>query len=188
MGIIKKLNPKELTGNTYTIQGQVDDYTSEIDILQKKLAAIDETLSKAMSSYDEVAQVATSAKDADSLAHVIDSKLSTIERMSQERININTRLDQIQRDKALQLDRLEYTNFSVTIYDGGFVDWKNLKDSWKAAVKLTINQINQTIQNISINLVGFLFSLLQYILYALILLIVAKYGWRMVKQIWQDGK
>ncbi|MFA6552716.1 MAG: hypothetical protein WCT19_04440, partial [Candidatus Paceibacterota bacterium] len=32
---IRKLNPKELAKNTYTIKHQIDDFTSEMDILEK---------------------------------------------------------------------------------------------------------------------------------------------------------
>ncbi len=185
LALLKGMKPKELSGNTYTIQGQVSDYTGEIDILEKKLAAIDDTLGKAVSAYDQVAQVATGAKDVESLAKVIDSKINTIERLTQERIDINSQLDQIQRSKDQQVDRLNYTYFYVGVSNGGFVDWRNLKDSWNAAVKESVNKINQTIQNISINLIGFLFTLLQYAAYALVPLFLAKYGWRLTKHIWQ---
>jgi len=186
LDIIKGMKPKELVGDTYTIQGQVNDYTKEIDILQKKLAAIDETLSKAITAYDEVAQAASGAKDIASMAEVVDSKINTIERLATERININARLDLIQSDKSQQLDRLDYTFFSVNITKDSIIEWQNLKDSWGYAIKESSARVNQAIQNISVNLIGFLFNLLQYIIYALILLLVAKYGWRLTKSIWKN--
>jgi len=186
LDIIKGMKPKELIGDTYTIQGWVNDYTKEIDILQKKLAAIDETLSKAIVAYDEVAQAASGAKDIASMAEAIDSKIKTIERLATERINISARLDLIQNGKSQQLDRLDYTFFSVNITKDSIIEWQNLKDSWGYAIKESSARVNQAIQNISVNLVGFLFNLLQYIIYALILLLVAKYGWRLTKSIWKN--
>jgi len=186
LALLKGMKPRELAGNTYTIQSQVNDYTSEIDILQKKLASIDETLGKAIISYDEVAQVATGARDVTNLARAIDSKISTIERLAQQRININSQLDMIQSSKSQQLDRLGYTYFSVNITKDSIINWQNLNDSWGVAIRESTGQVNEAIQNISVNLVGFLFNLLQYIIYALILLLVAKYGWRLTKSIWQN--
>jgi hypothetical protein len=186
LALLKGMDPKELSGTTYTIQGQVEDYTSQIDVLRNKLLSIDETLSKAVAAYDEVSVAATNAKDVESLAKVIDHKMDIIERLTQERISINSQFDQIQRAKAQQLDRLDYTYFSVNISRDVLVDRQNLKDSWDYAIKNSVSQINQTIQNISINLVGFLFGLFQYAVYGLILLIAAKYGWKLVRSIWKN--
>lgn len=186
LAVIKGLNPKELVNNTYTVEQQVQDYTSEIDILQKKLASIDDTLSKAVDAYDEVMKLATNVKDAESLASVINSKISAIEQMTRQRINISSRLDNIQRSKAQQLDRLDYTYFYVSVTDSSLIDVKGIRDSWNAAVKNSILQVNETIQNISVNLVALLFAILQYALYALVILLVAKYGWKLGKRIWRE--
>jgi hypothetical protein len=183
--VIKGLNPKQITNSTYTIQQQVNDYTSQVDILQKKLASVDDTLEKAVAAYDEVTELATNVKDAESLAKVIDSKINTIEQLTQQRLNINNQLDQIQRSKDQQLDRLDYTYFYVNVTDNNFIDTKQIKDSWNAAVKNCIFNINETIQNISINLIAALFTILQFIVYGLIFLVVAKFCWVVTKKIWQ---
>jgi len=183
--IIKNLKPRELSENVYTIKQVVNDYTSETEILTKKLASIDETLNKAVSAYDNVTVLATRVQDVESLAKIIDSKINIIERLTEERININSQLERIERAKAEQLDRLEYTYFQISIFENKFIDGENLRDSWKAAVKEFVRDINQVIQDISINLVALLFYALQYVLYFLILLVIAKYGWRVVKYIWQ---
>lgn len=184
LDILKGLKPKELTQSTDTLQGQVQDYTSEIGILRTKLASIDDTLSKAVSAYDEVSVLATKEKDVESLAKIINSKISTIQQLTQQRIDISSQLDQIQRTKDLQIDKINYTYFSVTIADNSFVDWQNIKDSWSSALKYSLANINQTIQNLTINLISLLFTLLQYAIYGLILLFVIKYGWKLTKYIW----
>jgi len=184
LDILKNLKPKELATKTYTVQQQIQDFTNEITILQDKLASVNDTLAKATADYDAVSEMATKEKDVDSLAKIIDDKINTIQQLTQERIDINSQLDQIQQTKAQQLDTLNYTEFDVTATDSSFVNWQDIKDSWNAAVKYSINNINQTVQNISVSLVAFLFTLMQYVIYALILLFVAKYGWKLVKHIW----
>ena len=185
LAVIKEMNPKDLVENTYTIKTLVDDYTSKIEILQKKLASIDETLKKAVAAYDEVGTLATKIQNVETLTKIINNKIDIIERLTQERININAQLEQIGRAKAQQLDRLEYTYFRVNILEDKFIDGENLADSWKAAVKEFVTNINKVIQDITVNLIAFLFVMLQYIIYLFILLFVVKYGWKLIKYIWK---
>lgn len=185
LDLIKGLDPKEITENTYTIKKQVDDYTSQIDILKKKLASIDDTLKKATSAYDEVTVLATKVQNVESLAKIIDSKINLIERLTVERMNVNAQLEKIQRSKADQMDRLEYTYFHVNIFENKLVDGKNLKDSWKFTVQAFVQNLNKVAQDITVNLVGWVFLVLQYAIYLLIVLVVVKYGWKLITYIWK---
>lgn len=185
LAVIKEMDPKDLAENTYTIKALVEDFTSEIEILQKKLSSIDETMKKAVAAYDEVGALATRIQNVETLTKIINNKIDIIERLTQERININSQLETIARAKAEQLDRLEYTYFRINIIENKFIDGENLADSWKAAVKEFVRNINQVIQDITVNLIAFLFVMLQYAIYLLILLVVVKYGWKLIKYIWK---
>lgn len=185
LAIIKELDPKDLDENTRTIKKLVEDYTSELEILNNKKYTIESTLSDAINSYDEIARVATRANDAESLAKIIDSKVRIIEKLSQERININAQIDRLSRSKAEQLDRLEYTYFYVNIYENKYVDFENIRDSWKRAVKNFVNDVNSIAQNVSINLITMILVILQYILYLIIILLIGKVVWNIGKRIWK---
>ncbi|HAO51872.1 TPA: hypothetical protein DCQ85_00195 [Candidatus Magasanikbacteria bacterium] len=182
---IRNLYPKELNENIFTIKNVINDYTSEVEILEKKLASIESTLNNAVKAYDEITDVATRTQDANALAKIIDSKIQIIEKLTQEKINITTNLDRLARSKAEQLDRLEYTYFNVYIQENKFVDGENLKDSWKQAVKDFVYDTNKVIQDISINLVLVVLIILQYIVYFFIALFVAKYVWKFAKFVWK---
>ena len=183
--IINDLNPENLTQNTYTIKRQIDDYTSEVEVLEKKRASIDETLANAVSAYDEITELATRAQDVESLAKIIDSKINLIERLTQERISINEQLDRLTRAKEEQLDRLAYTFFNVSIYESKYVDGKEIKDSWKAAVQQFVRDLNDILQDVTINLVNIGLRVAQFVIYFFILLLAAKYGWRVAKYLWE---
>lgn len=185
LNIIKGLNPKELNESTYTIKRQIDDYTSEMDILKKKMSSIEETLTNAVNAYDDITKLATRTQDVESLAKIIDSKINIIERLTQERINASAQLERLQRSKAEQLDRMEYTYFNVNVIENKFIDWKNLNDSWRAEIKSFVYDVNKVVQDITINLVLLLFVVLQYIIYLLIAMVIAKYGWLLAKRIWK---
>lgn len=184
LAFIKGLDPKDLSENTYTIKSQIDDFTSETEILEKKRASIDETLSEAIAAYDSIQKVAAANQDAESLAKIIDSKIQLIERLTQERININEQLDRYARAKADQLDRLEYTHFSVSVYEHQYIDSEQLADSWKESIRQFFNDVNRIAQDLTVNLVLLLVLALQYILYLLILVVIAKYVWKAVRYIW----
>lgn len=185
LDVIKNLDPKELSENIYTIKKTIDDFTSEAEILEEKRESIDSTLNSAISAYDEISAIAKESNDAASLAQIIDGKVSIIEKLTQERININAQLERLARSKAEQLDRLAYTFFSVSIFENKFIDGDNIASSWKESVKRFVRNVNKVAQDITVNLAGFILLVIQYVIYLFILLIAAKYGWRLVKYIWK---
>lgn len=182
---IEALNPKSLSESTYTIKRQLDDFTSEIEILEKKKKSIEETLETALNAYDDITALATKTQDAESLARVITSKVSLIERLTQERININQQLDYIARAKAEQLDRLAYTYFYVDISERKYIDGEALSDSWYQAVRQFVHSINYSIQTATLQLIQFIVSVLVYLIYLIILIVVAKFLWKFSLYMWK---
>lgn len=182
--IIKELKPETVQENTHTIKTIVDYYTSETEILEKKLASVEKTLSDAQRAYDEITILATRAQDVESLAKIIDSKINLIERLTLERIQIKEQIDRLNRTKVEQLDRLLYTFFRVDVYEYLIFDFKEIKDSWTIEFKRFVSEFNNVIQDVTINLAGYILRLLQIAVYLLIALFVAKYGWRFVRRIW----
>lgn len=185
LGIIRALDPKDLNENTYTIKAQIDDFTSETEILKNKLASIDATLANAVGAYDELTELATDARDVESLTKIIGSKLDIIERLTQQRIAVTSQLERLERAKADQLDRLEYTYFHVSVTENVYIDGEQLADSWREAVKNMVRDINRTLQDVSIGLLALAFVVAQYVLYLFIVVVVAKYVWRAVVRLWR---
>lgn len=185
LDVIDSMNPADFSENTYTIKKLVDDFTSEAEILENKKASIEKTLEDAIAAYDDITSIATRTQDAESLAKIIDSKIGIIERLTAKKIDITSQLERLARSKSEQLDRLLYTNFSVSVTEDKYIDVKNLKDSWKIAVKKFVRDINSAIQDVSLNLLASLFSALQYVIYFFIILFAAKYGWGIARKVWR---
>ena len=183
-GIIEEMDPEELTENKYTIKNQVEDFTSETDILKKKAEVIDSTLKNAITAYDEITALASRTQDASALAKVIDSKIQTIERLTQERLMINEQLDRLSRGKAQQLDRLDYTYFTIQVYENKYFDGENLKDTWKNAVREFVYDLNKVAQDLTLGLITMLVWGAQFILYFFVVVVIVKYVWRGAKYIW----
>ncbi len=181
---LEQLDPENTSESTQTIKQVLDDYTSEEEILLASKDRIEETLNNALISYDQISQLATETKDTASLAIIIDSKINLIERLTQEKIRINEQLDRLARSKAEQLDRLDYTTYSVNVIERKYIDGERIKDSWKSAIEEAVRSANEIVQALSVNLLVLLLLLVQYSIYAFILVIVAKYGWKAIKKIW----
>ena len=185
LGRLKALNPKELTENTQTIKRTINDFTSETEILTKKQESIEKTLESAIRAYDEISGLATRTQDAASLTRVIDSKIQVIERLTQERLAVIAQLDRLARAKAEQLDRVDYTYFSMNVYENKYFDGQRLKESWQAALRDFVRDVNAIAQSSTLGLAALLLLAGQYVLYAVILVVIAKYVWRFVRWIWK---
>ena len=183
--IISGMDPKDLNESTYTIKRLVEDYTSELEILEGRLEAINKTLADAVAAYDDITRVASQTRDAEALAKIIDSKIQIIERLTNQRISVSAQMERLGRAKAEQMDRLAYTAWSVSVYENRFVDGEQIRDSWKAAVQNFVRTANGIVQGITVGLVALLLLAVQWAIYLLILVLMAKYGWQALVRIWK---
>lgn len=183
--LIQGLDPKHLSENVHTIKRQVDDYTSEIDIYKNQLTQLDTTLNEALASYENITALATRSGDTESLAKIIESKLNLIELLTNSRLNVQSQLDRIMRSKADALDQLTYTYFTVSVIEAKYVDGERIVDSWKESLRNLVWNINTLVQDITLGFVALVFAVLKYALYGILLLFVAKVGWKFVKGVWQ---
>lgn len=185
LAILNDLDPKELSETSYTIKREVNDYTSEIQILENKLASLDKTLADAIASYESIGGLATEAGNVDTLARIIESKLTMIERLNNARIEAVNQLERINLSKSEALDKLEYTYFYVNLYESKFVDGEAIKASWKQAVQQFLRDINILLQDISIGFIGFLLMLIKFALYFVVIVMLARLGWGYARKVWQ---
>lgn len=185
LDVVKSLHPETLNENTHTIKRLVDDYSSEVEILEKKLDSVEETLLDAQKAYDEVEVLATRTQDVESLAKIIDSKIQLIERLTTERINIKEQIDRINKEKADQLDRLNFTFFRLTLVEDQIISIRDIKDSWVWQLKQVVTELSNMAQALTTGLLIFLFRAIPIAIYIIVALFVLKYGWRGAKYMWK---
>ncbi len=185
LGMIKGLKPRDMSQNVETIKKQIEDFTSREEILKSKQASIDDTLKNAIASYDEISKLATKTSDAESLTKVIDSKISILERLTSERLQVSNELESLGRAKAEQLDRLKYVDFYVYIYENKVIDGQEFKDYWVASFKSFVLDINQLLKDLSLGLVAFVMVVVKYLVYIFLLFVVGKFCWEAGKKIWK---
>lgn len=184
--LLYDLDPEELTEHTYTIEKQIEYFITEEDVLKQKLEAIDTTLSSAQKAYAEITDVAAESKDANALARVIESRLAIIERLTQEKISVGARLQEIARAKAEQMENLDYTRFSVSITERRIIDGDALGESWKIALQSFFYSMSSAIQVLVLGVAVELVYLLRYAFYLFLLFFAVKYGVRWGKTLWNQ--
>lgn len=185
LAVIEDLNPKNLSETTRTIARVLEDFTSQRDILEQKIEAIDETLSGALAAYEEVTALASRTDNAESLARIITGRIEIIERLTSERLKLAGQMETLLRNQAEALERVDHAQFSVHITEKKYFDGEALADSWREALRTFFDKANDSLMGLTIGLVMFVLGLLPFILYAFVLIITTKYGIRFVRYIWK---
>jgi hypothetical protein len=186
LAILQSFKPDDLSKNVYSIQKTVEGLTDELKIQEERLTQTESALKDAQSSYNELTILATRKNDVESLTKLIDLKLNTINRLSQERLQISQEIDRIKKNRADQLLRLEYVNFNVNVYEDRLADWKSISDSWKAAVQQFVRDLNELLQNLTVGLVTWIFRAGLGFVYLMIAVGLAKLAWIGGRRIWNQ--
>jgi len=182
--IINDLNPDSIDENIQTIKDNIDGYNDQLDIYTKKLEAIEDTLLKAQDAYDEVSKLAVEKENVESMTNIINNKLTLIEKLTTERLNIKEQIDMYSRNKTRELDRLKYSFFNISIYKDQIFNWKELKNSWKYEFKSLITNFNEALQGMSVNLLTYMIRFVQVAIYFFISLFLLKFIWIITKKVW----
>lgn len=181
---LRDLKPDELNRSVYTIQKTVEGMTDELTIQKNKLAEIEKTLQAAQRDYDELSQLAKEKQDIESLTKLIDLKLSSIEKLSQQRLEISEQITRLEKARAEQLEKLRYTNFHVSVQEDRFIDWKQIVDSWKQQVQQLVRDFNEILQSLSVGLVNFGLQAVRALIYLFLAVGLLRLTWGGVKKIW----
>ncbi len=183
--LIESLNPRDLSTSIRTIKKQIEGVDTELDILQKKLTAVEETLQSAQTDFDSISNLATSQNDVETLGVIVDKKLQLIERLTNERLNLISRIDQYNKQRDEWMDQINYSIFEVSITKDVVFDWQNIKENWKMEARNMINNISGAFQVITLNLVNYFFYIAVGTLYLFLSLFLVKWVWKGIKRVWK---
>jgi hypothetical protein len=184
-----RLGATDLSEQKTVVRKQLLDYTSQLDLLERKEALLLETLEGVRVAYDELIQLSKEAQDVETLAKVIDGKLKYIESLSQQRLRVASQIEQIARQRSELEDRIAYVYFNVSVQRYRAVDMDAIKDSWVRGVQKVVSEANMTLQALSLGLVSLVLTIANYLVRFLILflviLVVGKFVWRTSRRFWK---
>lgn len=178
---LKALNPRDWDESSYTVERSVEDATSEIMILKRKLESVTETLAEAEKAYDAAMTQARNGADYSAIAQIVNSKISIIERLSQQKIAIQSQIDRYEKNLGRTTDQVEYTSFSVSVSKRVVIDWESIGNTWRYELDDFIMNINKALHHLTFGLMLLVVAVIRWIIYAGVILIA-------IRIVWQGGK
>lgn len=181
---VKGLDPKQLIENIHTIENTLISYDRRKEILENKLQTITTILNEAVASYEKVSKLAVDTGSVSNLRQAINDKIEIVERLTQKKLAIEQELASIDNSSVTDKDETSYAQFSVYIYRNAYIDSEGLTSSWKAETKRLVQEINNSLQGITLGFLSMLFVALKYVLYLLVIVVVLKYLKQIIVYIW----
>ncbi|MFH0833947.1 MAG: hypothetical protein V2A63_00980 [Patescibacteria group bacterium] len=185
--ILKDLDPEDLNQNIYTIQKSVEGTSDQLKVLQNKLEQTESTLTDAQKAYEDLMRLATNSHDVENLTQLITLKINSIEQLAQTKISITQEIEQVQRSREDLLRQIKNTTFNISVYEQKFVDWKQISESWKNALRDFVNNLTDLTQFVSVRLVSFVFYSAAALLYLAVAFGFLKVLWLLGKKVWKLG-
>ena len=186
--ILQDLNPRDFNTNVSTIERSVEYTESELNLQERRLASLQETLTQAENSFDSLIARATREGDTATLSEVINNKIATVERLTQQILNTQERIDRLTRNQDSQTDEIEYAHFHVSVEKQVFFDGQGMRDEWKRQVQELVREANETILALTVGLISFVLSAIQFLVFLTIsvlgLVVVGKALWVVIRKIW----
>lgn len=186
LGYLESLDPKELTQTTESVKRRIDDFMDRRAILTQNADAVEAVLTEAIDSFDALSMLAEREGNADALARSITKKIELIDQLRQRREHIRNQLDSLNRAEAELRDRLAFVTFAVSVREVVYIDRERMSDSWRAALQRFVTTTNDLMQKVTVGLVSFILYLAVFAVYGFILLLVLKFGWRFVRDMWHS--
>ncbi len=186
---LKALDPRDFNINTSTIERSIEYSDSELVMQKRRLASTQETLNQAEIAFNSLIARATREGDTKTLSEVINNKISTIDRLTQQLLNTQERIDRLSKGRGDQLEQIEYANFNVSVSKTTFLDGQRFADEWKERTQQLFLKVNATLLALTVGLISFALSAIEFIVFAAIAVvgvtIFAKAMWVVVKRIWR---
>ena len=175
----------EVTRFTQSVTRARSNLKSRSVILQAQFDSVTKTLAEAELQYADIAEVARSNNDAAALTEVIRDKLTIIEDLTQRSIQLSNQLQQIEKQAADLDERVGVTAFTVQLSRSFIIDNNRTAREWEGAWKLLREQFTAVLIGLTAYFGVFLLRLVQFALYGVILLVVARLFWKLKDKIWK---
>ncbi len=186
---LQELNPRDFNIDTSTIERSIEYTDSELAMLERRLESTSETLNQAEASFNSLIAQATREGDTATLAEVINNKIATIDRLTQQVLDTQERIDRLTKNRGNQIEQIEYAHFYVSVAKVTYFDGEQFADQWKQRIQQLAADINGTLLALTLGLIAFVLGAVQFVIYGALLVlgltIFAKVAWVVIRRIWK---
>lgn len=174
----------EITRDTESVTRHRAQIQSQTTILQQQLTSVENSLTAAETQFNEIAEFARENKDAATLSLTIREKISLVENLTQQKINLVSQLNQIHQQAADLEERLNVVAFSVNINRSYPIYINEQSQKWENAWEDLKDEFTNTGINLTIIFGVFLLRALQFAIYGLVIIVVIRAFWKFVQMLW----
>jgi chromosome segregation ATPase len=163
---------KDLSTNISNIVKSYINLSDKIEEAKKRLTEVEDLLQNSKTSYDELWNSLkiknVSAESIDALNKIILNKSELISKFSKERSTLIDMINSYTKQKQDYDEQIKYIDFYISVSERKLFDWENIKDGWYSDYKELILVFNDTVKNLSVNLISFLFKTINVVIYAVL--------------------
>ena len=176
----------DVSRHTDSVTRQRERLASQTDILRQQLSSVERTLASAETDFDEVITIARLEGNASELANAMRQKLQMIDNLTSRQLSPTNQINNLYRQAQDREDRIGVVQFTVsaspvvTKYPGEHERkwaqaWDELKDTF-----------TNTLLGLTTGLGIFLLAIVQYGIYALIIIVILRYVWKFLRKLWKS--
>ena len=175
----------ELNRNTESVTRHKEQIESQSSIVRQQLASVERTLTEAEIAYDEIVTFAREQRDAATLSEAIREKLQQVDYLTQRKISLTSQLENYAQQAADLNERLDVVEFYATFNRSNPIQIGKTERMWESAWEDLSEQFTKTAIGMTAFFGIFLLYVVQYGLYLLVLIVVARFGWKFVLKMWR---
>lgn len=182
---LKDIRGAEVSESTQSVTRTREVLQTETQIVTEQLSSVVHTLADAEIQYAVIAEFARANNEAAALTEAIRDKLQILESLTQQRIQLTAQLQQLQQQATDLNERIGMIAFTVNINRSFAFDPEETSREWETSWHTLKNTVTSVLIGFTTYLGVFILRALQFAFYALILIFIARYGWKVVHKIWQ---
>ncbi len=175
----------DINSDTSSVTRVKENITSRTDIVRQQLADTEATLTEVTTQYEEIVALAYQKGDASGLNRAVAGKFELLDQLQQRRLGLASELQQLLQASADLDGRIDKATFSVSFTRAYPIVINEQSQQWEEAWKYLKHQATQTLIGLTLYLGVFALRALQFIFYGLILVVLARYLYKVVRVLWK---
>ncbi len=180
---LKELSPVKIHLFVENIKKSIDSTIDREKLLSDKLRKIEVILNDAIESYSSLLKLAKEQNNIESLTKLIDLKINTLNKLSNEKNAILEQINYIKKNRKELFDKVNFVIFRISIEEFLYLDIIELKNSWQYEVKNLVSTLNNLAQNLSVKFLIFVVNVIKFMVYFIFVLLLLKILFWTIKKI-----
>lgn len=174
----------EYVRNTSSVTRHKQQLQSQTNILQQQLGNVQRSLYTAETQLNNLNSFYLTSDDVGTLSKRINESLQLIDQLTQRKINLTNQLNNLYQQSADLEARMGVIEFSVNVYRSNPIYPNKNSNKWEQAWDELSDTFTDTLIGLSAFFGVFLLWVLRLTIYGIVLLIVLRAIWKLIKFLW----